>query len=159
MANLKELKNQIDSVRSTRKITQAMKMVAASKLRRAQESAESARPYSEKISKIMSSLAISMKDSDVALDLLLGNKDTSVHIVIAVTSDRGLCGGFNSSIVKAVKNKVKRFVMTSSFSAIGYGHVKDVFDESHWTDPNQKIGAYNKSKAIAEKAMYTNIFY
>ena len=107
MANLKELKNQIDSVRSTRKITQAMKMVAASKLRRAQESAESARPYSEKISKIMSSLAISMKDSDVALDLLLGNKDNSVHIIIAVTSDRGLCGGFNSSIVKAVKNKVK----------------------------------------------------
>ena len=107
MANLKELKNQIDSVRSTRKITQAMKMVAASKLRRAQESAESARPYSEKISKIMSSLALSMKDSDVALDLLIGNKDTSVHIIIAVTSDRGLCGGFNSSIVKAVKNKVK----------------------------------------------------
>tara|TARA_B100001741_G_scaffold119916_1_gene98921 strand:+ start:34 stop:912 length:879 start_codon:yes stop_codon:yes gene_type:complete len=107
MANLKELKNQIDSVRSTRKITQAMKMVAASKLRRAQESAESARPYSEKISKIMSSLAISMKDSDVSLDLLLGSKDTSVHIIIAVTSDRGLCGGFNSSIVKAVKNKVK----------------------------------------------------
>ena len=107
MANLKELKNQIDSVRSTRKITQAMKMVAASKLRRAQESAESARPYSEKISKIMLSLALSMKDSDVALDLLLGNKDTSLHIIIAVTSDRGLCGGFNSSIVKAVKNKVK----------------------------------------------------
>ena len=107
MANLKELKNQIDSVRSTRKITQAMKMVAASKLRRAQESAESARPYSEKISKIMSSLALSMKDSDVSLDLLLGNKDSSTHIIIAVTSDRGLCGGFNSSIVKAVKNKVK----------------------------------------------------
>jgi len=107
MANLKELKNQIDSVRSTRKITQAMKMVAASKLRRAQESAESARPYSEKISKIMSSLALSMKDSDVSLELLLGNKDNSTHIIIAVTSDRGLCGGFNSSIVKAVKNKVK----------------------------------------------------
>ena len=107
MANLKELKNQIDSVRSTRKITQAMKMVAASKLRRAQESAESARPYSEKIAKIMSSLAAGMKDSEVSLDLLLGNKDNTTHIIIAVTSDRGLCGGFNSSIVKAVKNKVK----------------------------------------------------
>ena len=107
MANLKELKNQIDSVRSTRKITQAMKMVAASKLRRAQESAESARPYSEKIAKIMSSLAAGMKDSDVSLDLLLGNKDNTTHIIIAVTSDRGLCGGFNSSIVKAVKSKVK----------------------------------------------------
>ena len=106
MANLKELKNQIDSVRSTRKITQAMKMVAASKLRRAQETAESARPYSEKIAKIMSSLAAGMKDSEVSLDLLLGNKDNSIHIIIAVTSDRGLCGGFNSSIVKAVKNKV-----------------------------------------------------
>ena len=107
MANLKELKNQIDSVRSTRKITQAMKMVAASKLRRAQESAESARPYSEKIAKIMSSLAAGMKDSEVSLDLMLGNKYNKTHIIIAVTSDRGLCGGFNSSIVKAVKNKVK----------------------------------------------------
>ena len=107
MANLKELKNQIDSVRSTRKITQAMKMVAASKLRRAQDNAESARPYSEKIANIMASLASGMKDSDISLDLLLGNKDNATHIIIAVTSDRGLCGGFNSSIVKAVKNKVK----------------------------------------------------
>jgi len=107
MSNLKELKNKIDSVRSTRKITQAMKMVAASKLRRAQENAESARPYSDKIAKIMSSLALSMKDSEVTSDLLLGNKENSVHIIIAVTSDRGLCGGFNSSIVRAVKNKVK----------------------------------------------------
>jgi F-type H+-transporting ATPase subunit gamma len=82
-------------------------MVAASKLRRAQESAESARPYSEKIAKIMSSLAAGMKDSEVSLDLLLGNKDNTTHIIIAVTSDRGLCGGFNSSIVKAVKHKVK----------------------------------------------------
>ena len=106
MANLKELKNQIDSVRSTRKITQAMKMVAASKLRRAQDIAESARPYSEKIANIMASLAAGMKDSDISLDLLLGNKDNSTHIIIAVTSDRGLCGGFNSSIVKAIKNKV-----------------------------------------------------
>lgn len=107
MSNLKELKNKIDSVRSTRKITQAMKMVAASKLRRAQENAESARPYSDKIAKIMSSLALGMKDSEVTSDLLLGNKENSAHIIIAVTSDRGLCGGFNSSIVRAVKNKVK----------------------------------------------------
>jgi len=114
MSNLKELKNKIDSVKSTRKITQAMKMVAASKLRRAQESAESARPYSEKISKIMSSLALGMKDSDVSLDLLLGNKDNTTHIIIAVTSDRGLCGGFNSSIVRAVKTKAKELIATNS---------------------------------------------
>ncbi len=62
--------------------------------------------------------------------------------------------GLMRAIQSSVRNKVKRFVMTSSFSAIGYGHVKDVFDESHWTDTTQKIGAYNKSKAIAEKAMW-----
>lgn len=62
--------------------------------------------------------------------------------------------GLMRAIKSSVKNKIKRFVMTSSFSAIGYGHVKDVFDESHWTDTTQKIGAYNKSKAIAEKAMW-----
>ena len=62
--------------------------------------------------------------------------------------------GLMRAIKSSVRNKVKRFVMTSSFSAIGYGHVKDVFDESHWTDPSQKIGAYNKSKAIAERAMW-----
>ena len=107
MSNLKALKNKIDSVTSTRKITQAMKMVAASKLRRAQERAELARPYSEKIAKILSSLSPSLKDSEVSLDLLLGNKNSSLHLILAVTSDRGLCGGFNSSIVKAVKNKVK----------------------------------------------------
>ena len=62
--------------------------------------------------------------------------------------------GLMRAIKSSVRNEVKRFVMTSSFSAIGYGHVKDVFDESHWTDTTQKIGAYNKSKAIAEKAMW-----
>jgi F-type H+-transporting ATPase subunit gamma len=122
MANLKELKNKIDSVKSTRKITEAMKMVAASKLRRAQESAESARPYSVKIAKIMSSLALGMKDSDISLDLLLGNKDDSTHIIIAVTSDRGLCGGFNSSIVKAVKNKVQELkALNSDYKIICIG--------------------------------------
>ncbi len=106
MPNLKELKNKIDSVRSTRKITQAMKMVAASKLKRAQDSAEAARPYSEKMAKIMSSLSKAMSDSENSPELLVGKKDNKTHLIIAVTSDRGLCGGFNSSIVKAVKNKV-----------------------------------------------------
>lgn len=107
MPNLKELKNKIDSVRSTRKITQAMKMVAASKLRRAQETAEAARPYSDKMAKIMSSLFNAMSESENSPDLLLGKKDYKAHLIIAVTSDRGLCGGFNSSIVKEVKNKVR----------------------------------------------------
>ena len=142
MANLKELKNQIDSVRSTRKITQAMKMVAASKLRRAQDNAESARPYSEKIANIMASLASGMKDSDISLDLLLGNKDNATHIIIAVTSDRGLCGGFNSSIVKAVKNKVKELKdMNADFQIICIGKkgadvLKGLFGENVITAEN-----------------------
>ena len=106
MSNLKELKNKIDSVRSTRKITQAMKMVAASKLKRCQEVAESARPYSDRMEKIVSSVALSMSDNEMSPELLVGKKDNKNHLIIAVTSDRGLCGGFNSSIVKAVNNKI-----------------------------------------------------
>ena len=86
-------------------------MVAASKLRRAQDTAEAARPYSEKMAKIMSSLSNSMADSESSPDLLLGKKDNKTHLILAVTSDRGLCGGFNSSIVIAVKIKVLEVVI------------------------------------------------
>ena len=106
MANLKDLRNRIDSVKSTRKITQAMKMVAASKLRRAQEVAESARPYSEKLSNIMSSLNLSLKDSEISPAMLKGNLDNKIKLILVVTSDRGLCGAFNSSIVRKVKNQI-----------------------------------------------------
>ena len=106
MANLKDLRNRIDSVSSTKKITQAMKMVAASKLRRAQDIAEAARPYAEKLSKIMSSLAFSLKDSDLSPLMLKGNNNNKTKLLIVVTSDRGLCGAFNSSIVRNVKNKI-----------------------------------------------------
>ena len=106
MASLKDLRNRIDSVKSTRKITQAMKMVAASKLRRAQEVAESARPYSEKLSNIMSSLNLSLKDSDISPAMLKGNLDNKIKLMLVVTSDRGLCGAFNSSIVRKVKNQI-----------------------------------------------------
>ena len=106
MASLKDLRKRIDSVKSTRKITQAMKMVAASKLRRAQEVAESARPYSEKLSNIMSSLNLSLKDSEISPAMLKGNLDNKIKLILVVTSDRGLCGAFNSSIVRKVKNQV-----------------------------------------------------
>ncbi len=106
MASLKDLRNRIDSVRSTRKITQAMKMVAASKLRRAQDIAEAARPYSEKLSKILSSLAIFIEDRDLSNLMLKGNDNNKTKLFIVVTSDRGLCGAFNSSIVRKVKNKI-----------------------------------------------------
>ena len=106
MPSLKHLRVRINSVKATQKITSAMKMVAASKLRRAQEVAESARPYSEKLSNIMSSLNLSLKDSEISPAMLKGNLDNKIKLILVVTSDRGLCGAFNSSIVRKVKNQI-----------------------------------------------------
>ncbi|MEC7734593.1 MAG: F0F1 ATP synthase subunit gamma [Pseudomonadota bacterium] len=103
MANLKELRNRISSVTSTQKITRAMQMVAASKLRRAQESAEAARPYSDKIMSILKNLSASFSDQDNAPELLMGNGNDQKHLLVIATSERGLCGGFNTSIVKMAR--------------------------------------------------------
>lgn len=107
MPNLKDLKNRIVSVRSTQKITKAMQMVAASKLRRAQESAESARPYAERIERVLGSLASSMEGNEFAPRLLAGSGKDDAHLLVVCTSDRGLCGGFNSSIVRFVKRRIR----------------------------------------------------
>lgn len=106
MANLKSLKNRIKSVKSTQKITKAMKMVAASRLRRAQVRAHQAKPYAERIQRMLASLALSVKDMPDAPKLLVGTGNDETHLVVLVTSDRGLCGGFNSSIVRAAKKHV-----------------------------------------------------
>ena len=98
MANLKDLKLQINSVGSTKKITSAMKMVAASKLRRSQDKAESARPYSSRIEEMLSSLASSSVSGEGVIKLLTGTGKKDNYLVVPVTADRGLCGGFNSSI-------------------------------------------------------------
>ena len=98
MANLKDLKLQINSVGSTKKITSAMKMVAASKLRRSQERAESARPYSSRIEEMLLSLASSGVSGEGVIKLLTGTGKKDNYLIIPVTADRGLCGGFNSSI-------------------------------------------------------------
>jgi len=98
MANLKDLKLQINSVSSTKKITSAMKMVAASKLRRSQEKAESARPYSSRIEEMLSSLASSGVSGEGVIKLLTGTGKKDNYLIVPVTADRGLCGGFNSSI-------------------------------------------------------------
>jgi len=103
LANLKELRNRISSVTSTQKITRAMQMVAASKLRRAQESAEAARPYSDKIISILKNLSASFFGQDNAPQLLIGNGSDQKHLLVIATSERGLCGGFNTSIVKMAK--------------------------------------------------------
>ena len=103
MPSLKDLKNRIESVKSTRKITKAMQMVAAAKLRRAQEAAEQARPYAERFNAVLGSLAAAVGDSDSAPRLLRGTGDDQVHLLVVMTAERGLCGGFNSSIVKLAR--------------------------------------------------------
>jgi len=106
MPNLKDLKNRIDSVKSTRKITSAMKMVAAAKLRRAQEAAESARAYSERMDTVLRSLAGSFAGMEGGPQLLAGTGDDKTHLVVVFTSDRGLCGGFNGTIVRESRRLV-----------------------------------------------------
>ncbi|MCP5072479.1 MAG: F0F1 ATP synthase subunit gamma [Rhodobacteraceae bacterium] len=103
MPNLKDLKMRIESVKSTRKITKAMQMVAAAKLRRAQEAAENARPYAERMNVVMGNLAGASAGSPTAPKLLAGSGGDTVHLLIVATSERGLCGGFNSSIVKLAR--------------------------------------------------------
>ena len=107
MPSLKDLKVQIKSVKSTKKITTAMKMVAASKLRRAQERAESARPYSSRMEKMLSSLASSSISGEGVIKLLTGTGRQDTYLVVTVTADRGLCGGFNSNINRATVKYVR----------------------------------------------------
>jgi len=103
MPSLKDLKNRIESVKSTRKITKAMQMVAAAKLRRAQESAEAARPYAERFNAVMSKLAASVGEADSGPKLLTGTGSDHVHLLVVMTAERGLCGGFNSNIAKLAR--------------------------------------------------------
>ena len=104
MASLDDLKKRISSVKSTQKITKAMKMVAAAKLRRAQESAERGRPYSQKMNNIILNLSGGISDKENAPKLLSGTGEDKVHLCVVLTADRGLCGGFNSNIIKKAKS-------------------------------------------------------
>ncbi|MEM1003905.1 MAG: F0F1 ATP synthase subunit gamma [Pseudomonadota bacterium] len=107
MPSLKDLKNRIESVKSTRKITKAMQMVAAAKLRRAQESAEASRPYAERFNAVMAGLAASVGGSDSAPKLLRGTGSDDVHLLVVMTAERGLCGGFNANIAKLARAKAE----------------------------------------------------
>ena len=107
MANLKDLKTRINSVKSTQKITSAMKMVAAAKLRRAQEVAEAGRPYSSRMQQVISGLAANANKSN-APELLVGREDVKTHLLIVVSADKGLCGGFNGSIARQTRQEINR---------------------------------------------------
>ena len=112
MASLDDLKKRITSVKSTQKITKAMKMVAAAKLKRAQDSAEKGRPYSQKMNNVILNLSSGISDKNNAPKLLSGTgNENQIHLCVVMTSDRGLCGGFNANIIKKAKSyffKIKR---------------------------------------------------
>ncbi len=110
MPSLKDLKNKIASVKNTRKITKAMQMVSAAKLRRAQDAAEAARPYAERMAAVMSGLAAGVGKSASAPKLLAGNGQDQVHLLVVMTAERGLCGGFNSTIVRLARARANELL-------------------------------------------------
>ncbi|WP_339759777.1 F0F1 ATP synthase subunit gamma [uncultured Hoeflea sp.] len=110
MPSLKDLKNRIASVKATQKITKAMQMVAAAKLRRAQEAAEAARPYSQRMAAVMSNIAETVGSGDDAPRLMAGTGKDDVHLLVVCTAERGLCGGFNSQIARHARLEVRRLL-------------------------------------------------
>ncbi|MDA7704229.1 F0F1 ATP synthase subunit gamma [Candidatus Pelagibacter sp.] len=135
MATLDDLKKRIASVKSTQKITKAMKMVAAAKLRRAQENAEKGRPYSEKMNNIILNLSSGISDKENAPKLLSGTGEDKVHLCIVLTSDRGLCGGFNTNIIKKAKAYFKKIsdegktLKIITVGSKGYDQLKRVYKD------------------------------
>ena len=135
MPSLDDLKKRIKSVKSTQKITKAMKMVAAAKLRKAQENAEKGRPYSEKLQNIILNLTKSISDDTNAPKLLAGNGKDKVYLCVVITADRGLCGGFNSNICKLAKSHFKNILKSGKTLKIitvgskGHDQIKSEYGE------------------------------
>jgi F-type H+-transporting ATPase subunit gamma len=158
VASLKDLRNRINSVRSTRKITQAMKMVAAAKLRRAQEQAESARPYAERMQRMLAALSASVAGQPGVPKLLSGTGKAESYLLVLCTSDRGLCGAFNSNLVKETKRRVDGLIAEGkSVSVLCVGrkgrdqlrrtHRKYIHEDS---DEIGKTLNYDTARAIAD---------
>ena len=122
MASLKELRNRIASVKATQKITKAMQMVAAAKLRRAQTAAEAARPYAERMERVLGNIAASITPSPESPKLLVGTGKSDVHLLLVCTAERGLCGAFNSSIVRLARDRATKLAAegkTVKFLCVG----------------------------------------
>ena len=136
MASLDDLKKRISSVKSTQKITKAMKMVAAAKLRRAQENAEKERPYSDKMNNIILNLSNAITDKENAPKLLAGSGDNKIHLCVVLTSDRGLCGGFNTNIIKKAKSYFQKILNEGKTIKIitvgskGYDQLKRIYKDN-----------------------------
>ena len=161
MANLKDLKTRINSVKSTQKITSAMKMVAAAKLRRAQEVAEAGRPYSSRMQQVISGLAANANKSN-APELLVGRKEVKTHLLIVVSADKGLCGGFNGSIARQTRQEINRLenegksvlvYMVGKKAADNLG--REILNKTFERIENLQGSNvdYNKVKGVAEKIL------
>ena len=161
MPNLKELKNRISSVKSTRKITSAMKMVAASKLRRAQELAESSRVYADSLSFILSSLAGNTKNSADLPEILTGRENSKISLLIINSSDRGLCGGFNSNLFRNTKKWISDQqghgksvkIMTVGKKASSFYKKTDIDIVASFEDLNSNDRQLQVSEEIKNKIM------
>ena len=141
MPSLKDLKNRIASVKSTQKITAAMKMVAASKLRRAQEQAEAGRPYAERMGRMLESLAANVSSNGQGPKLMTGTGKQDVHLLIVISSDRGLCGGFNGTIVREARRQMARLEgegKTVKVMTVG----RKARDQIRRTNPNSVVHSY-----------------
>ena len=162
MPSLKDLKIRIESVKSTRKITKAMQMVAAAKLRRAQEAAEKARPYSAKMDQVVSNLASSAQAGGSVPKVMSGSGNDQVHLLIVATAERGLCGGFNSSIVRMARQSARDLIGQNKQVKIltigkkGREQLKREF-EPHFIDhvdlTQYKNIRYNVAQQIGEKVL------
>ncbi len=162
MSGLKLLRNRIKSVKSTQKITKAMKMVAASKLRRAKEAAEAARPYAKGMEAILQSLAASGQRSATERNLLSGTGKQDVQLLIVATSDRGLCGAFNSSIVRASRRKIRELLAAGHDVKIvtvgrkGYDQLAGEFDKRiilKLTDIGRKRVSFAEAQNVAGEVL------
>jgi F-type H+-transporting ATPase subunit gamma len=162
MPSLKDLKNRIASVKSTQKITAAMKMVAASKLRRAQEQAEAGRPFAERMGRMLESLAANVSSNGQGPKLMTGTGKQDVHLLIVISSDRGLCGGFNGTIVREARRQIARLegegktvkVLTVGRKArdqIRRTHPKSVFHS--YEDIGRKRLSFSEADTITTKVL------
>ena len=160
MPSLDDLKKRITSVKSTQKITKAMKMVAAAKLKRAQESAEKGRPFSEKMNNIILNLSNSISDKDNASKFLVGTGKDSTHLCVVITADRGLCGGFNTNICRKARNyfdkilKENKSLKIFTVGSKGYEQLKRAYGSYIIEKTNfkgfKKI-TYKEAEQIGEK--------
>lgn len=163
MPSLKDLKNRISSVKSTRKITKAMQMVAAAKLRRAQEAAEQARGYAEQLDKVLGRIAVSVADSPSAPKLLTGTGKDDVHLLLVATSERGLAGAFNSAIVRNARLHIqelenqKKTIKIITIGKKGREQLKRDY-KAYFVDHVDMSGVkklgYVNARSIADKVMH-----